>query len=73
MFALPLAAIVAWRAGVLAWWGAAAAFLGIGAFAFFEATLPGNVLLAVALLVLSAALARVRWEAEPSEGVAPPP
>lgn len=59
ILALPLAAIAAWRAGVLVWWGAAAAVAGIAAFAVFGAMLLGNSILAVAFLVLSLALARL--------------
>lgn len=62
MLALPLAAIAAWRAGVLVWWGAAAAVAGIAAFAVFGAMLLGNSILAVAFLVFSVALARLRYE-----------
>lgn len=62
MLALPLATIAAWRAGVLVWWGAAAAVAGIAAFAVFGAMLLGNSILAVAFLVLSIALARLKYE-----------
>jgi hypothetical protein len=62
MLALPLATIAAWRAGVLVWWGAAAAVAGIAAFAVFGAMLLGNSILAAAFLVLSVALARLKYE-----------
>jgi hypothetical protein len=62
MLALPLATIAAWRAGVLVWWGAAAAVAGIAAFAVFGAMLLGNSILAVAFLVFSVALARLKYE-----------
>jgi hypothetical protein len=65
MIALPLATIAAWRAGVLVWWGAVAAVAAIGAFAVFGAMLLGNSILAVGFLVLSVALARLRYEPAP--------
>jgi hypothetical protein len=57
-----LATIAAWRAGVLVWWGAAAAVAGIAAFAVFGAMLLGNSILAAAFVVLSVALARLKYE-----------
>ena len=59
LLALPLAALAAWRGGVLPWWAALSAVLGIAAFMGFGAMLPGNVLLTVAFAVFSFALARV--------------
>ncbi len=59
LLALPLATIAAWRAGILEWWGALAAVLGIAAFMLFGATLPGNGLLTVAFAALSVALYRM--------------
>jgi hypothetical protein len=67
--ALPLATIAAWRAGILAWWGAAAATVGIAAILLGGFQLPGNVVLALAFVVLSFALARITSEPRPaSEG-----
>lgn len=59
LLALPVAALAAWRAGVLPWWAFVAPTLGIAAFMGFGATLPGNILLTVAFAVFSLALSKV--------------
>lgn len=61
LLALPLATIAAWRAGFLEWWGPVATVVGFAAFMLFGATLPGNIILAVAFVVLSAALSRIDY------------
>lgn len=64
VLALPVAAFAAWRAGLLAWWGAVAATAGIvvGFFVLGPTVVAGLVLTA-GFVVLSVALARVDREA----------
>lgn len=59
VLALPLAAIAAWRAAQLPWWGPVSVIAGMATFIAFDATLPGNVLLTVAFAVFAAALTRI--------------
>jgi hypothetical protein len=59
VLALPLAAIAAWRAAQLSWWGPVAVIAGMATFIGFDATLPGNVLLTVAFAIFAAALRRI--------------
>lgn len=59
LLALPLAALAAWRARLLPWWGPAVVIGGKVAFVGFGVTLPGNILLAVAFAVFAVALARM--------------
>jgi hypothetical protein len=59
VLALPLAAIAAWRAAQLPWWGAVSVIAGMAMFIGFDATLAGNVLLTVALAVFAAALTKI--------------
>ena len=59
LLALPLAAIAAWRAALLPWWGAVSVIAGMAAFIGFDATLAGNVLLTVAFAAFAAALTRM--------------
>lgn len=70
LLALPLAALAAWRAGVLSWWGALAPTAGIiGGFIVVGANVPGAVVLTAGFAVLSVALARVDpqlWEPAPA-------
>ncbi len=63
MLALPLAAIAAWWARLVPWWGPVAVIVGKAAFMGFNVTLPGNVLLTVAFAVFALALARIDSEA----------
>ena len=63
ILSLPLAAIAAWWAGLLPWWGPVAAIVGKAAFMGFNVTLPGNVLLTGAFAVFAVALARIDPEA----------
>ena len=60
VLALPVATLAAWRAGLLAWWGAAASTAGIvvGFFVLGPTVVAGLVLTA-GFLVLSVALARM--------------
>ena len=66
ILALPVAALAAWRAGLLPWWGALAPIAGIvGGFIVVGANVPGAIALAVGFAVLSVALARIdrdAWE-----------
>jgi hypothetical protein len=59
LLALPLAAIAAWRAALLSWWGPASVIAGMAAFIGFDATLVGNVLLTIAFAIFAAALTRI--------------
>jgi hypothetical protein len=59
MLALPLAAIAAWRAALLPWWGPVSVIAGKAGFIGFDATLPGNVLLTVAFAIFAVALTRI--------------
>jgi hypothetical protein len=59
LLAFPLAAIAAWRAGLLPWWAVAAVIAGKVAFLGFNVTLPGNILLAVCFAVFTLAAARM--------------
>ncbi len=68
LLALPLGAVAAWWAGLLAWWGAAAVVAGKAAFIGFGATLPGNLLLTVTFVIFAVALARIdprAWYSSP--------
>jgi hypothetical protein len=71
LLALPLAAIAAWRAAQLPWWGPVSVIAGMAAFIGFDATLPGNVLLTVAFAVLAAALTRIDPDVWQSLGTLP--
>ena len=59
LLTLPLAAIAAWRAALLSWWGPASVIAGMAAFIGFDATLAGNVLLTIAFAIFAAALTRI--------------
>jgi hypothetical protein len=63
LLALPLAAVAAWRAGLMPWWVAAVVVVGEGAFLGLGVTLPGNILFTAALGVLSFAIARMDLDA----------
>jgi hypothetical protein len=59
LLCLPVAALAAWRADLVAWWAPAAATAGIvGGFVVVGANVPGALLMAAGFAVLSAALAR---------------
>jgi hypothetical protein len=64
VLALPVAALAAWRAGLLAWWGGAAATAGIVVgFFVLGPTVAAGIALTAGFLVLSVALARVAPQA----------
>jgi hypothetical protein len=69
VLALPMATLAAWRAGVLPWWGPAAATAGIGGgFFLIGANVPGALVLTAGFLVLSIALARTEATVPPERG-----
>lgn len=69
LLCLPVAALAAWRAGLLRWWGALAPIAGIGAGLFaVGANVPGWALMTVGFAVLSVGLARM----DPAPGDAAP-
>lgn len=57
--ALPLAAIAAWRAGLIRWWGVAAVIAGEAVFFGFNVTLIGNVLHTIAFAIVTVSLAKI--------------
>jgi hypothetical protein len=60
LLCLPVAALAAWRAGLLRWWGALAPIAGIGLGLFaVGANVPGWTLMTVGFAVLSVGLARM--------------
>jgi hypothetical protein len=60
LLSLPVAALAAWRAGLLPWWGPVAVTAGIVVgFLVIGANVPGAVVMAVGFVVLSVALARI--------------
>lgn len=64
IFALPVAALAAWRAGLIPWWAALAAIGGIaGGFIAIGANVAGAVVLTAGFSVLSLALGRMDHEA----------
>ena len=71
VLALPLAAIAAWRAAQLPWWGPLPVIAGMATFIGFDATLPGNVLLTVAFAIFAAALTRIDPDVWQSPGTLP--
>ena len=70
LLSLPVAALAAWRAGLIPWWAPVAATAGIaGGFMGVGANVPGALLLTAGFLALSVALVRVdrrAWEPAPS-------
>jgi hypothetical protein len=68
LLALPLAAIAAWRAGLMSWWGPSSVIAGKVAFIAFDATLPGNLLLTLAFAIFAVALGRIDTAAWHSSG-----
>ena len=69
LLCLPVAALAAWRAGLLRWWGALAPIAGIGAGLFgVGANVPGWALMTLGFAVLSVGLARMD---PPAEDAAP--
>jgi hypothetical protein len=59
LFCLPVAALAAWRAGVLSWWTPVAVAAGIGGgFMVIGANVPGAVAMTAGFAVLSVGLAR---------------
>lgn len=58
IFSLPIAALAAWRAGIVRWWAVAAVVGGVAAFMFSSVALWGTVLLTVLFTAFAAALAR---------------
>ena len=65
LLCLPVAALAAWRAGLLRWWGALAPIAGIGGGLFvLGANVPGWALMTVGFAVLSVGLARMGPAAE---------
>ena len=66
-----LAAIAAWRAAQLPWWGPLPVIAGMATFIGFDATLPGNVLLTVAFAIFAAALTRIDPDVWQSPGTLP--
>lgn len=69
LLCLPVAALAAWRAGLLRWWGALAPIAGIGGGLFaVGANVPGWALMTVGFAVLSVGLARM----DPAPGDAAP-
>ena len=64
VLALPVATLAAWRAGLLPWWGSAAATAGIVVgFFVLGPTVAAGIALTVGFVVLSVALARVAPQA----------
>lgn len=64
ILALPLAAVAAWRGGLIPWWAPVAVAAGIfGGFGFLGATVAGTAVLTAAFAVFSVALARVDRDA----------
>lgn len=72
LLALPVAAIAAWRARLLPWWGALAPIVAVVVgFGALGATVPGTIVLAAGFAVLSVALARLdprAWDGAARDG-----
>ena len=63
ILALPLAAVAAWRGGLIRWWAPLAVVGGIvGGFGVLGATVPGTVVLTAGFAVFSFALARMAMQ-----------
>ncbi len=58
LLALPLAALAAWRAGLIHWWGPLAVVAGFAAFTFSNITWWGCAITTVCFTVVAYALAR---------------
>ena len=64
LLALPLAALAAWRGGLLPWWGPLATTAGLAGFMVVGANVPGALVMTAGFAVLSVALARIDRAAE---------